>query len=284
MLWLVLACSRPEAPVTPPPPAPAAGDKAAAPDPNALSWTGALSEEEFKKLHQLPAAEAPPLEGSRITLPGGSAAYLSLPEGTGPFPGVVVIHEWWGLNDHIGHWADRLADDGYAALAVDLYGGKVAQDRDSAMEMMHSVDTAKSIAILRDAHAFLQQDPRIAAPRTASVGWCMGGGWSLQLAMAEPALDATVMYYGHTEEDPAKLKAIAGPLLGIFAEQDTSIPPDAVARFDSALTAAGVKHQFFSYDAPHAFANPSTPRYDEASSKDAWSHVRTFLKDNLKAG
>jgi carboxymethylenebutenolidase len=243
-----------------------------------------LDEDEFKKLHELNTAQAPPLHGMPMTLPGGSAAYLSLPEhGNPPFPGVVVIHEWWGLNDHIRHWTDRLAEDGYAAIAVDLYGGKVATNGDAAMEMMHSVDQQKSIAILEEANAFLESDPRVAAPRTASLGWCMGGGWSLQLALADPKVDAVVMYYGHTEEDPAKLQAIAGPLLGIFGKQDTSIPPESVAKFDAALTAAGVKHEFFSYDAPHAFANPSTPRYDEASASDAWSHVRVFLRDSLKA-
>src|SRR5262245_52265474 len=97
MLWLACTPERPAAP----PPAPVVEAAPPAPAPDAMSWTGVLSEEEFKKLHQLTTTEAPPLHGSKITLPGGSAAYLSLPDGKGPFPGIVVVHEWWGLNDHI---------------------------------------------------------------------------------------------------------------------------------------------------------------------------------------
>ncbi|MEZ4465798.1 MAG: dienelactone hydrolase family protein [bacterium] len=118
--------------------------------------TRRLSEADFKALHALTGAAAPAPRGVMVDL-GGGQAYLSLPPGaTAPVPGVVVIHEWWGLNDHIKHWADRLADDGYAALAVDLYGGRVATTPDEAMAAMKTVDTDKASELLKKAVAFLE--------------------------------------------------------------------------------------------------------------------------------
>jgi len=134
-----------------------------------------------------------------------------LPEGaTAPLPAVIVIHEWWGLNDHVRHWADRLAADGYAALAVDLYGGKVATTPDEAMAAMKSVDEAKAKAksMLAAAHRFLADDPRIDAKRRGVIGWCFGGAWSLQHAIAEADLDAAVIYYGRLSTEPAQLAKI----------------------------------------------------------------------------
>jgi carboxymethylenebutenolidase len=243
--------------------------------------TGALSEEEFKALHQLTDKERPAPKGTMIDL-AGARAYLTVPEGKPPFPGVVVIHEWWGLNRHIQHWADRLAADGCAALAVDLYEGKVAENPDDAMKYMKAVDAAKAQAILKRAHAFLKEDSRAKATKRACIGWCFGGGWSLRQAIATPDLDAAVVYYGQPVVDPAELKAIRAPLLGVFANRDTSIPTARVDEFERALTAAGVKHRILRYDAEHAFANPSSGRYDEKAAAAAWAEVRTFLAERLK--
>jgi carboxymethylenebutenolidase len=249
---------------------------------DATKHLGGLSEEQFKALHALPAAGAPAPKGTMIDV-AGSRAYLSLPEGAKPpLPGVVVIQEWWGLNDHIKHWADRLAADGYAALAVDLYGGRVATTRDSAMAYMQSVDEARAREILLAAHALLASDPRIAATRRGCIGWCFGGAWSLRLAMAAPDLDAAVIYYGHLESDPEKLAAIRAPVFGVFGNKDPSIPPAAVDAFAAGLEKAGVEHQILRYDAEHAFANPSNARYDQKSAADAWRQVRAFLRKELK--
>jgi carboxymethylenebutenolidase len=242
---------------------------------------GTLSEEAFKALHQLTPEKAPPPRGERVTI-DGTSGYLSLPKGkSAPMPGIVVIQEWWGLNEHIQHWADRLAEDGYAALAVDLYGGKVAKTPEEAMAMMKAVDEAKALATLRAAHDFLENDARVKAPRTASIGWCFGGAWSLKLAMNEPDLDAAVIYYGHLVTDPAELRPIKAPLLGIFGNKDKAIPPAKVDEFEKALKEAGVRATILRYDADHAFANPSQTRYDEKSAADAWSKVRPFLAENL---
>ncbi|MGK4002189.1 dienelactone hydrolase family protein [Sorangium sp. So ce1036] len=284
-LFLATACSATStspAPRAEPPP----GAAAPAPAPSAAtdSPTGLLSEQDFKALHELRPDKAPPARGQTLDL-AGSRAYLSLPAGAkAPIPGVVVIHEWWGLNEHIQHWADRLAEDGYAALAVDLYGGKVATTRDDAMAAMKSVDEARGLEIVRAAHRFLSTDARVSAPRTGSIGWCFGGAWSLKLALNEPELDAAVIYYGHLVTDPAALKAIRAPVLGIFANRDEGIPPQVVDEFDKALQEAGVEHEILRYDAQHAFANPSGARYDTESAADAWEHVRKFLAARLKGG
>jgi len=242
-----------------------------------------ISEEEFKKLHELKKEAAPPLKGTTVEI-AKSKAYLSLPEGAkAPMPAVVVIHEWWGLNDHVKHWADRLAADGYAAIAVDLYEGKVATTPDEANAAMKKVDSARSKEILLAALAFLKDDPRVQATKRGSIGWCFGGKMSLQLALAAPDLDAAIMYYGHPELDPMKLEPMKAPLLGIFGTKDNSIPPETVTKFEEALTTAKKEHTIHSYEAEHAFANPSNPKYDEENAAKAWIEVRKFLEKHLKA-
>jgi len=246
-----------------------------------MSWTGVLSETEFKALHHRSGEKGPPTEGGMIDL-AGTRSYLSLPEGEPPFPGIVVIHEWWGLNENIMHWADRLAADGYAALAVDLYGGKVATTRDEALNAMRQVDPGVALEVLQAAGRFLQETPRVHAPKLGSIGWCFGGGWSLRYAIAEPDLDAAVVYYGRLETDPEKLRAIHAPLLGIFANQDRAIPPTSVDAFEKGMTEAGRTFEIERFDAQHGFANPSSAIYDEVSAGAAWKEVRSFLRKNLE--
>jgi len=255
-------------------PANAAGRQAA--------WTGVLSEEEFKALHELRTGEAPELHGTMIDLAGGRA-YLSLPaEGEAPFPGIVVIQEWWGLNDNIKLWSDRLAADGYAAVAVDLYDGTIATTPDEAMAAMQSVQDARALEILEAGFDFLGTDPRVQAPKIGCIGWCFGGGWSLQLALAEPELDACVMYYGRLVNDPAELAKMKAPLCAIFGNQDTGSPPAVVEAFDAALQKAGVDYQIHRFDANHAFANPSSARYNQEAATAAWRVVVPFLANHLK--
>jgi len=252
--------------------------------PKETGLTGVLSEKEFKALHELKAGEAPEPKGSMIDL-GDGRAYLSLPKGRkAPVPGVVVIHEWWGLNRHIKHWADRLAADGYAALAVDLYGGEVATTRDGAMELMRSVDEKAAHATIERALAFLEEDGRVKAKRRAAIGWCFGGGWSLKAALAHPGLDVAVVYYGRLVTDPERLKKIKARLLCIFGNQDRGIPPRVVDEFAKALKEAGVDQTILRYDANHAFANPSSARYDQQAASSAWKNVRAFLGRTLGEG
>ena len=245
--------------------------------------TGQVTEEEFKRMHELKPDAAPPRAGTMIEI-AKAKAYLSIPkDAKAPMPAVIVIHEWWGLNEHVMHWADRIASEGYAAIAVDLYGGVVATKSEDAMAAMRKVDTKVAVETLLAAVKFARTDPRIQAPKVGSIGWCFGGGMSLQLALASPDLDAAVMYYGHPEEDPKALENLKAPLLGIFGTKDKSIPPEVVQEFDEALKAAKKEHAFHSYEADHAFANPSGTRYDEKNAAAAWAEVRKFLAEHLKS-
>jgi len=243
--------------------------------------TGVLDEAAFKALHELKKGEAPELLGEDLKL-GEGKAYLSMPKGEGPFPGVVVIHEWWGLNAHVKHWADRLAADGYAALAVDMYGGEVAKTSDDAMRLMRSVDEDAGAAVVANGIQFLKTHAGIKAKRLAAMGWCFGGGWSLRAALRFSDLDAAVIYYGRLKTDPAQLKTIKAAVLGVFGNQDRGIPPASVDAFEKGLKAAGITHAIHRYDANHAFANPSSARYDAESASDAWDKVRAFLAEKLK--
>ena len=273
-LAVLLAASacEPKPATTPPVPAPA-------PATHVTASTGPLSEAAFKALHELPADAPGARKGATIALPGGARAYLSLPPGSGPHPGIVVIHEWWGLNGHIEHWADRLASAGWAALAVDLYDGKVATDRDAAMAAMKAVEPARALAVLGEGLAFLAGDPRVRAPVRAVIGWCFGGGYALQAAQTFPDLDGAVMFYGHFEPDADKLRPIKARVLGVFGDRDQGIPRAEVDKLAAALKAAGVTAEIRHYDADHAFANPSNPKYDEKNAADAWAHVLAFLTE-----
>ncbi|MFY2561056.1 dienelactone hydrolase family protein [Corallococcus terminator] len=246
------------------------------------SPTGAVSEAEFKAMHTLREDAPPELKGQEVEV-AGTKAYLSLPPGAkAPLPAVLLIHEWWGLNPHIKHWADRLAANGYAALAVDLYEGKVATNSDEAMALRKAVDPARATQVLKAAYVFLQDDARVRATRTGSLGWCFGGTWSLQAAMELPELDAAVMYYGHPVTDPKELASIRAPLLGIFGTKDASIPPETVQEFREALNVAGVRHRIIELEGEHAFANPSGKRYDERAAAMAWAETSMFLEHHLK--
>jgi len=251
------------------------------PPPTDTGLTGILSEQAFKALHEHTSEAPPPPTGESVSLSGGRA-YLSLPEGDPPFPAIIVIHEWWGLNDNIRHWADRLAADGYAALAVDLYDGKITADSDQALEYAKSVHKARALEILRAAYRFLDTDARVRADRIGTVGWCFGGGYSLQAALNLPDLDATVIYYGRLVTDPDALRQIEAPICGVFGNRDQGIPPPTVDAFADALEASDREFELHRFDAEHAFANPSSARYDADASTAAWIQVRRFLARHLK--
>jgi len=185
--------------------------------------------------------------------------YLAKPAGGGEsLPGIIVIQEWWGLNDNIRSMARQLAGQGYAALAVDLYGGQVATDSEMARSLMsesmgHEADLEEN---LRQAHDYLAE--QLGAARVGVIGWCFGGGWSLRTALMLPGeIDATVIYYGRLITDRERLATLEMPVLGVFGAEDGGIPIESVREFEAALNDLGKDAQVLIYDgAEHAFANP----------------------------
>ncbi len=211
-------------------------------------------------------------------------AVLYSPEGKGPFPGIVVIHEWWGLNDWVKEQASKLADQGYVALAIDLYRGKVATTPDMAHEIMRGVPEDRAARDLHAAVEFLKSQKNVKSDRIASIGWCMGGGYSLDVALQEPALTAAVINYGHLAADADSLKKIHASILGIFGGQDHGIPVDDVKKFEQGLKQQGKKVEIVIYpQAGHAFENPNnTAGYRADDAGDAWKRTINFLASTLK--
>lgn len=212
---------------------------------------------------------------------GGTAvAYVARPK-QAPAGGILVLHEYWGLNDFVKGAADALAAKGYLALALDLYQGKVAATPDEAGKMMQGLDAAYAASVEKAGVAWLKH--ALHGKKIATLGWCMGGGQSLLASLGSPKdVSATVMYYGLPVTDVARLKTLRGPVLGLWALRDGWITPDKVAAFDTALTQAGVKHSFHSFDADHAFANPTGARYNPPAAGEANALTDEFLVSVLK--
>jgi carboxymethylenebutenolidase len=211
--------------------------------------------------------------------------FLARPKGvSGPLPGILVIHEWWGLNDNIRDMARRLAGEGYAALAVDLYGGAKADTAEQATALMQAAmkDMAAGQDNLRQAYNYLSTAQH--APRIGVIGWCFGGGWSLATALLLPdKIAATVIYYGHLETDRAKLATLQMPILGFFGGQDGSIPVATIRQFESTLKELGKSVEIHIYEnAKHAFANASGGNYNAEAAADSWKRTVEFLARNLK--
>jgi carboxymethylenebutenolidase len=211
--------------------------------------------------------------------------YLARPvEGAENAPALIVIHEWWGLNDNIRQVTERLAGEGYTALAVDLYLGDVADNPKQAVQymqgLMGDVDTANEN--LRAAFAYLENEA--GAPRIGVVGWCLGGQWSLRTALLMPEqIDAAVIYYGSLNTDPDALATLQMPVMGNFAENDPLIPLDSVEAFRSTLEAQGKDVDVKVYTgAKHAFSNPSGTAYDAKAAADAWQRTTGFFAAHLK--
>jgi len=202
------------------------------------------------------------------------------PSGADEYPGVVMIHEWWGLNDNIRDMAKLLASQGYRVLAVDLFNGQVAKTPDEARSQTSALDKNEALNNMKAAKVFLAAK---GSKKIATLGWCFGGGQSLALALSGEALDATVIYYGQLETDETKLTSIKWPVLGIFGDQDQSIPVDTVNKFKATLDKLNIINVINIYPGVgHAFANPSGPNYAEAETRDAWENTLAFLEKTLK--
>ena len=273
----------------------ACGDRAAPPDEAELEagrdTVDAMSREHAEETTDpSPAAEvAPARPVVTETLPYTETAddlvygYFAAPADVfEPLPAIIVIHEWWGLNDNIRAMAERLAGEGYMVLAVDLYAGNTANQPAEARQLMLEVveDPEPARENIRAAFRFLET---AGAPRIASLGWCFGGGWSLNTAqLFADELDASVIFYGQVTDDEARLSPINAPILGLFAAEDTGIRVESVEAFQGALERLGKEHEIHIYPGVgHAFANPTGQSYNEAAATDAWQKTVNFLGRHL---
>jgi carboxymethylenebutenolidase len=213
------------------------------------------------------------------------SGFLVTPGGAGPAPAVVVIQEWWGLNEWVKDQARALAKEGYVALAVDLYRGKATDKQEEAHQLMSGLPPDRALRDLRGAFAFLAARKDVKNDKIGSIGWCMGGHYSLALATEEPALAAVVAYYGAPPTDDAAIAKIKAPVLGNFGGADGGPSPDQVKAFEAAMRKAGKSVDVKIYDgAGHAFANVNNPwgGYREAAAKDAWARTLAFFAAHLK--
>ncbi len=241
-------------------------------------------DENFKEKHETPAEIDFEGKGEQMTFdtPDGKkgTAYTIMPEeSTNKY--LLVIHEWWGLNDQIRQEAERLFEelDGVAVMALDLYDGNVTDDQDKAGEYMQaaSQNQDRLKAIINGAINYAGEDAEI-----ATIGWCFGGGWSLQASiMAGDQGAGCVMYYGMPVKEAEALEPLEADILGIFAEQDGWITPEVANNFKDLAENAGKDIEIHLFDADHAFANPSSPRYVEEAAQEANALALAFLKERL---
>ncbi|MEE9277333.1 MAG: dienelactone hydrolase family protein [Dehalococcoidia bacterium] len=222
-------------------------------------------------------------ESLEFSANGGTAAgYLARPAEGGPYPGVIVIQEWWGLNDNIRDIANRIAAEGYAALAPDLYHGNVTAEPDEAGKLMLALSQEQAVVDMGGAVAALQARSGVNADAIAVTGFCMGGGLALLLGMKNPAIKAVAPFYGVPMGDLADCKNLQGPVLAIYAGLDQFVSAEYVEQVRQALQAAGISHAIQVYpDADHGFFNDTAEAHKADDAADAWEKLKAFLRDNL---
>jgi carboxymethylenebutenolidase len=209
--------------------------------------------------------------------------YLAVPKGNGNYPGIILIHEWWGLNDDIRQKADEFAAEGYVALAVDLYDGKYGSTPDEARELATQVreNVGEAFNNLSAALDYLRGLDMVNDDQLASVGWCFGGQWSYEMAKNNLGTKVSIMYYGRfsAEDDLSQMKAL---ILGHFGEEDASITVDSVEEFQITLGKNDSRHEIYIYEnAGHAFANEDSDAYVEEAAQQAWDRSLNFLREYL---
>jgi carboxymethylenebutenolidase len=212
------------------------------------------------------------------------SAYLALPDGAGKHPAIIVIHEWWGLNDWVKEQAQKYAAQGYVVLAVDLYRGKVAANPDEAHILMRGLPDDRGMRDLEAAFAYLSSRPDVNTGKIGSIGWCMGGSWSIKLAVDQPKLAACVVNYGWLPSDAALVAKIKAPVQGNFGADDQGIPAKDVQAFEAAMKADGKITDIKIYDgAGHAFQNPNNKQgYRPDATADASQRITAFFQKYLR--
>jgi carboxymethylenebutenolidase len=213
------------------------------------------------------------------------AGFLALPRDPRRHRAIIVVHEWWGLNEWVKEQAEKLAANGYVALAVDLYHGKVAADPSEARKLKRGLRQERATVDLRAAFDYLAGRPDVDATHIGALGWSMGGGLALQLAIHEPRLAACVVNYGPLPMDVSDIQKIKASVLGIFGARDRGIHPDKVRAFEDRINASGKRVSIEIYDgAGHTFENPANKRgYRPGAAADVWSHTLKFFKQSKQS-
>ena len=224
---------------------------------------------------------------SNTTIPGMNGtpevrAYVAKPEGDGPFPVVMMIHEFFGLNESIISKADGLAAEGYLVVAPDTFRGSTTSWIPRAIYQVITTKPEQVNADLDAVFAWLEAQPTVDSSRVAIVGFCYGGRTALVYSLHNNKLAASVVFYGSPETDPAVLKNLPGPILGIFGGADQSIPVEKVTAFETALTQAGVQHEITVYpDQPHAFVQDMAGIRAGGAQGQAWAQMLKFLDAHI---
>lgn len=207
--------------------------------------------------------------------------YLARPGDEEPAPAVVVIQEWWGLNEHIQDVTRRFANEGFVALAPDLYHGVSVSEPDEARKLVMELDMQEAVREIQQAIDFLQSQPYVAGQEVGIVGYCMGGGLVLQTARVEEDLGAAIAYYG-SPLAPTEAEEVNAPVLGLYGEEDTGIAVDAVREMEAALNEAGITNEFHIYEgAGHAFFNDTRASYHPEAAADAWPRTLEWFRTHL---
>jgi carboxymethylenebutenolidase len=235
------------------------------------------------------------LKNSTVNYFEGATGYLVYPVSSEKgqstnetkLPAVIMIHENKGLNDHVKNMANLLAQQGYVVLAADLFKGEVVTEQNDSRRLTQAVRSNPENAVnnLQAAVEYASSLPNVDPSRIASMGWCFGGGQSLQLALnsQDHPLAATIIYYGSAlVTDNSNLSKIKWPVLGVFGDQDRGIPVEKVNEFKATLDEVGVPNEIYIYKGVgHAFANPSGDNYAPTETQDAWEKTVAFLKKYL---
>lgn len=221
--------------------------------------------------------------GEAVAYQGPGEGFLARPAGPGPHPAVVVIQEWWGLNDHIKDVAQRFAAEGFVALAPDLYRGQVAAEPDDARKLAMALEQKQAVADIQHAIDYLVARDDVLPAQVAVIGFCMGGGLALRMAVDGSNVGIVAPFYGRPLE-PEEAAKVSVPVVGSFGEQDGGIDAGAVRAMEAALKAAGAPTDIVFYPAGHAFFNETRPAYDPESAAAAWTRTLAAFRAALGGG
>jgi carboxymethylenebutenolidase len=225
------------------------------------------------------------MSGSMVSIDGGGRTHQGwlAPSTAGKGPGVIVIQEWWGLVGHIKAVADRLADEGFTALAPDFYHGRAANEPDEAGSLMMALNIEEAGQVIKGSVDRLLGDPAVSGEKVGVVGFCMGGQLALFAACLDPRIGAAVDFYGiHPKVEP-DLASLQAPVLGLFAERDEYASPESVSALSERLSSLGKDHEFHTYSGvDHAFFNDGRPEvYNAEAAADAWRRTLEFFRSRL---